>query len=74
MLLISELLDEPEEFLRSLGTGKLGALLNAPSDILLISDDVADLKFILDFEKMRAEKERSYRDLNSDRWIQSPEC
>ena len=48
MLRISELLDEPEEFLRSLGTGKLGALLSAPSDILLISDDVADLKFLLD--------------------------
>lgn len=48
MLRISELLDEPEEFLRSLGTGKLGALLRAPSDILLISDDVADLiEFLL---------------------------
>ena len=74
MLRISELLDDPEEFLRSFGTGKLGALLSAPSDILLISDDVADLKFILDCGKIRAKKERSYRDLNSDRWIQSPEC
>ena len=24
--------------------------------------------------KSSEEKERSYRDLNSDRWIQSPEC
>ena len=56
MLRISELLDEPEEFLRSLGTGKLGALLNAPSDILLISDDVADLKFLLDCQKKMRKK------------------
>ena len=56
MLRISELLDEPEEFLRSLGTGKLGALLSAPSDILLISDDVADLKFLLFYRKKNAKK------------------
>ena len=56
MLRISELLDEPEEFLRSLGTGKLGALLSAPSDILLISDDVADLKFHRDCRKNMRKK------------------